>query len=387
MSKAVLVYNLLAGPGVSDPSKESNMWHVRNYEFVFDKVYVLFLASTLEDKKVIRNGKTIAIAIGSKSLFGNIFFSPFRLYRIAKRVNPSLLVTYEQVFVWWILFKVNLFRRIPNMLIPIAFPETVYKTTGKSLSQKLPIWFEKILRRWSFRKADKIVTTKNLDEYQDWLLSDRIAAPKTIIFNKLPEEIPPFIFLKNAGARNVEKLKQANTFNLLIIGRLLKEKLTDHAILALAELLSKDKRYRLSIIGEGEQQKELEDLAKKLNIREFIRFEGYKNSKEIIEVYSNTHVVVSPYTGGSLRETALLKVPIAAYATDWLIKTLVADKEYAAAEFLNYKQLAEQIEKLASNYDCAIKLAENMYCKAVDLWTPQGLKDEYETFFETIRKK
>ncbi len=376
--RSVILHNLLAGPGVKDISADSNLWHVRNYEAVADKVYVLFLAGTIPGRKVMRNGNTIVIAVGSGSLAKNIFLSPFRLWKLVRRIRPELTITYEQVFLWWTIFSVRLFSKTRNLMIPIALPDKIYEITGRSLSGKLPIWFEKIFRRWSMRSVTKIITTKSLGDYKKWLLGDHLAARKTIVLDKLPEEAPSLNFLAHINDERIFPGADAPAYNLVIIGRLRAEKLVDHAILALAELLQRDKRYRLYIIGEGEEKDNLKALAVQKGVAAQVIFEGYKNTAQIIRFYRDMHVFVSPYTGGALREAALLKLPIVAYNTDWIRDELVPDTEFASAEFLNYHQLADKIRQVITDPVFRKNLIDNMFAKAQQRWTLAGAKEGFE---------
>ncbi len=379
--KSIILHNLFAGPGVKDVSSDSNLWHVRNYEAVSEKVYVLLLAFKIKNKKVIRKGKTIIIAVGTSSTIVNIFLSPFKLVKFVLRLKPKLTITYEQVFLWWTLIFVKLFTKTINILIPIALPHKIYEITGKSLSLKLPIWFEKILRNWSFRSVTKIVTTKNLGDYKKWLLNDKIAKNKTLIFNKLPEEVPSVNFVSNINKCREPISLNSKTYNLITIGRLQSEKLIDHTILAVTQLIKRDNRYRLTIIGDGDEKDKLMELVRKNQVCEYVKFEGYKNTLEIIEYCKSMHVFVSPYTGGALREAALLRLPIVAYNTDWIKNELLPNEEYAAAEFLNYQQMADKIEQVILDSDYAKKIVNNMFNKAKELWTPDGLDKEFERFF------
>lgn len=379
--KSVILQNLLAGPGVKDTSPDSNLWHVRNYEAVADRVFVLFLGFRKGGKKVLRRGNTIIIAVGTGSNAKDIFLSPFKLYKFVKRLKPAMTITYEQVFLWWTLLFVRLLTRTVNIMIPIALPAKIYEITGKSLSGRLPIWFEKIFRRWSFRMVTKVVTTKNLGDYKKWLLNDRIGKKKAVIMNKLPEEAPSINFLSNINRQRAVPSADSPAYNLVTVGRLQKEKLIDHTILAMAELVKKDPRYKLYIIGDGEERQNLEELVKKNMLTQQVEFKGYLNTAQIIEHCKEMHVFLSPYTGGALREAALLNLPIVAYNTDWIKDELKPDIEYAAVEFLNYKQMAGQVNRVITDQAFTGMLVSNMAEKAKILWTLTGLDKEFEVFF------
>lgn len=374
----MILHNLLGGPGVTDISPSSNLWHVRNYEIVSEKVYAVFLANKIDGKNIIRNGNTIVIAVGTGSLTKDIILSPFKLYKLVKRLKPQLNISYEQIFLWWNILLVRWFNKTKNILIPIAIPEKLYEITGKSFSGRFPIWFEKILRRWSFRAAAKVVTANTLPAYVEWLNGIRQAKKKLVVFEKLPETGPSINYILNMGKNREFSDNKSPVFNLISIGRLSSEKMIGHTILALAELVKRDKRFELYIIGEGAEKEKLEKLTVELGVVEHVHFEGYKNTIEIIDICSRMHVMLSPYTGGALREAALLKLPIVAYNTDWIIEGLEKDVEYGSAEYKNYKEMADKAEMVVKNPAFAEKLVSNMYRKAERLWTPFGLDKEFE---------
>lgn len=379
MINSIIVHNILAGPGLTDISPASNLWHIRNYETVSKKVYVLAMGSRLNGKKIIRKGNTIVISLGSGSTSKDIFLSIFFLFKFVRRIKPELTISYEQVFLWWTLLLTKIFTKTISLAIPIALPEQIYLVTGKSLSRILPIWLERISRDWSFRMVNKIVTTKNLGDYRRWLLSDHIAKRKTIVLNSLPEEAPSFNYILNRREKRVVP-DDSDCYHLFVTARLEKEKLIDHAILALAELAKRSSKYRLTIVGGGSMHDELIKMAKEKGLSEYISFEGYKNTLEIIEYYKRMHVFLSPYTGGAFREAALMSIPIVAYNHDWIKGALVPDVEYAAVEFLNYVHMADQIERVIKDNEFADLLVRNMSVKAEELWMLKNVSKEFDAF-------
>jgi 1,2-diacylglycerol 3-alpha-glucosyltransferase len=96
----------------------------------------------------------------------------------------------------------------------------------------------------------------------------------------------------------------ASNFVLLFVGRLAKEKNIDFLIELMPDLVRKNKRIRLLIVGDGPQRKELEAYSKELGVSDVVRFAGYVPRNRITDAYHSSDVFVF----SSLTETQGLVV-------------------------------------------------------------------------------
>jgi len=88
---------------------------------------------------------------------------------------------------------------------------------------------------------------------------------------------------------------QNEYFNLIFVGRLTKTKRLDMLLQALLKLNQQEKKYNLTIIGDGEMKNELYALAEKLNISDTIWFYGATyNEIELSNLIYNADLCVSP---------------------------------------------------------------------------------------------
>ncbi len=77
------------------------------------------------------------------------------------------------------------------------------------------------------------------------------------------------------------KITSPKTKELLSIGYLTEKKRID-LILKAVEILSKKRQdFKLIIVGDGQYRKELEDLSEKIGVNKFVKFEGFKQKKDI----------------------------------------------------------------------------------------------------------
>ncbi|WP_167555364.1 glycosyltransferase family 4 protein [Gottfriedia acidiceleris] len=87
------------------------------------------------------------------------------------------------------------------------------------------------------------------------------------------------------------KNKRNNTNNLLYVGRLIKLKGLDLLFRAISKI---EKEYTLTIVGEGEEKEKLINLCKELQIDQKVSFLGYKEGKELRELYANADLFIFP---------------------------------------------------------------------------------------------
>jgi len=82
-----------------------------------------------------------------------------------------------------------------------------------------------------------------------------------------------------------------NNKNLIYVGSLLKGKGLDLLFNVLKDIKNE---FILNIIGDGEEEENLKELAKKLNIYDQINFLGFRQRGDIIEYYKKSDVFVFP---------------------------------------------------------------------------------------------
>lgn len=102
--------------------------------------------------------------------------------------------------------------------------------------------------------------------------------------------LPEFI---DTAQTKIEEYKQTTkVVKLLYVGRIIYDKGLDLLIKALANL---DKnKIHLDIVGSGQEQKNLEMLAKDLGLSSVISFHPWASQKELIDFYKNNHIFIHP---------------------------------------------------------------------------------------------
>ena len=83
-----------------------------------------------------------------------------------------------------------------------------------------------------------------------------------------------------------------NTLNFLYVGQLIERKGLENTLRAFSKI--KNKNWKLSIVGKGEDENKLINLVKNLNLKNNVIFEGFKQKDEIINYYSQSDIFLMP---------------------------------------------------------------------------------------------
>ncbi len=109
---------------------------------------------------------------------------------------------------------------------------------------------------------------------------------------------------------NVEDFPQKDYQNngslvILTVARLIKRKGIDDLIRAIPEIVKEDRNVKVRIIGEGDMEGELKELANELGVSDFVEFLGYVPHEEISQYYLSSDVFVLPSKNEGMSNTVL----------------------------------------------------------------------------------
>jgi glycosyltransferase involved in cell wall biosynthesis len=254
----------------------------------------------------------------------------------------------------------------------------MYKITKKSLSIFIPIWFEKILRRISSFFVGVVIAPHLIGEYKNWLTGDWVFRKKFLELNKVVEEVPSPYFFQAIEEQKNKLVEKGDTFQILCVSRLRKEKLIDDVFKCLAELINKDTKFTLHVIGDGEDEAYFKEQVRILNIGNHVIFHGWITLVNIIPFYAKCDVYISAFTGSALREVALYGMPVVAYEMDWVKGTFSNGINYLGVEPYNYHRLAQEIMNIKNDPKLAESLRININKLGNKSWSPSGLCESYK---------
>jgi len=383
MDKKLLIFSILHGPNINDLSPGSNSWYLKNYECYFEEVHHLSLISPKKDK--IANGKSVYHFAGKGKSKIDFFLAPFRLYKWVRKIRPDYLVTYEQVWFWWSVFLVKWFTGRKVFLLPLTFPEQMYKVTGKAIVEILPIWLERRLLNLSYRICDKVITSENLGNYTVWMQENRIIRKKLLLTGSLPESVvfPAFMKRLNECRENhIYPQRNEDIIRLVYVGRVHVEKMTDHLIKALPLIRAAVPNVRLRIIGTGPDKDVMINLAMKLKVDDITEFLNYVPHGQLPDLLLSSDIFVSPSTGHAFREAAICGLPIVAYNMDWIKGFLVHKETFYGINEMRYEAFAEGVIDLCRNRDLQHRISNNIKQFAIKYWSSENLKASLEKLFQ-----
>jgi glycosyltransferase involved in cell wall biosynthesis len=368
-----------------DLKPTSNLWYIRRYESFFDEVTHVLLCGHFTQKEY-RIGRSRYVSAGTGNHKLDLILAPLRLYKFAKEYRATDYSTDEQVWLFWVAFLIKFIRRGVIVLLPITYPEAMYKLTKRSLSRVLPIWLERKLLSLSYRITDRVVTSSNVGSYVDWMSANPILCEKLVVTQCLPESIPTEYFF-NELSRAKEQRKERRTdesFKLIAVMRLHPEKAVDHLIRMMKVLKDRDVPVELNLIGDGDDRQRLEQMVSEMGLADRISFLGWKTNGELPHFLVDADAFVAPSAGGSLREAGLCGLPIIAYDLDWIHGLLRDGETFLAVTPDDYSAMADKVVQLMLDRSLRQRLALNIESFARDIWSDKNLKDEIQKIYRDL---
>ncbi len=134
------------------------------------------------------------------------------------------------------------------------------------------------------------------------------------------------------------------------LGRLMPYKRTDHALLALNNLLKRGVRANLIIIGDGPMLRQLRSIVDEMNIQAHVTFTGKIASSQVADILSrawvNIHCSVSEGWGYSTMEAASSGTPTVAYRVPGISSSVQNGKTGVLVEDGNIRELSFALEQV-----------------------------------------
>lgn len=381
--KTVMIY---VTDSIDATLAKSNAWYIRHHEAYFDQVYMVYLRGSAH--KPVVQGRTALISLGTGRSKLDFLLAPFRLYRFATEIRPTVYITSDQIWSWWISWAMQLFLGARIYLMPQFMPDQIYKSSKRSVSLVLPIWLERCFIWLSFFFANRVLTGDCFGNYTQWLLSTPVSRRKTIVAQTLAEVLPPPAFFEKVRALNgsgpAKHRSRDDDFNLIYVGRLQCQKLVDDLIKMMPLIIEQKSLppVTLTLIGDGPDRAALEELVDELGVRSFVTFSGQIRNEDLPEYLLRSHVYVSPLTGMSLREAAICGVPIVAYDMDWIQGFLKHEETALLVAAGDYNEMGRQVLRLAEDENLRQQLSANIRIFAQRFWSPQSVKDSLRDVFE-----
>ncbi len=192
------------------------------------------------------------------------------------------------------------------------------------------------------------------------------------------------IYIPNINTFDSTKTPSSNlVYKNLLIGRLdVEAKGGKYGLLAMAEILKEVPEAKLTILG-LDPPKDLQHLAKKLNIENSVYWPGF--STNITEFYLNTSVLLIPCLSESFRmiinEAKAHGLPIVAFNIDYepSLQTGVI-----TVNMFDYNAMAKETIKLLNNYNYRRKKGEEAKLSLNNYKNNNGVIDIWDRLFKSL---
>ena len=200
----------------------------------------------------------------------------------------------------------------------------------------------------------------------------------------------------NSGVAQLKEKFSIKLDQLVImgLGRLVEKKGFVYLIKAMPKILEKHKNVVFVIIGDGDQRKELEDLAGSLGVADYLRMPGYAPRDKAVQYYNMADIFVATSTRDkkgnlddqplSLLEAMSCQKPVVATALSG-IKSIVSD---GVNGFLfkdgNVLELSWFLNRLIESACLREKMAEESRRLSVEKFSIKRIGEYYTDVFNLL---
>lgn len=190
--------------------------------------------------------------------------------RVSNQLPKHYIIKTNQLWGSWVAIIFKIIFKVP-VLLRCGFEPN--KNAVQDKKRFLYFYLMKALSHFSYKNADHIITTsKEIKKF----ISKEFRVPEQVI-------------TVNPNWVDSKKFKKIDSFkerkNLLLVGRLHKEKNLEYALKAF-----RNSDYVLNIVGQGPEKKRLIDLSIALNIK--VNFLGTFDNIDLPKIYNSFHIYV-----------------------------------------------------------------------------------------------
>ena len=207
-----------------------------------------------------------------------------------------------------------------------------------------------------FKQADKF-----LCQGEDW---QKFALEILKINNSKLEVVPNWTATEELLKLGIDrKINSNKELQLLYVGWLIKEKGISELLKSFKDIISKNYKVKLLIIGDGPYATEINQFIIKNNLHELINISGWLNSKDLLEAYKQSDIFILPSwqegMPNALIEALATGLPSISTSVG-VIKNYFIDKNHILiVPPKNENKLTKAIEKLILDVNFRIKLSKN----------------------------
>lgn len=301
----------------------------------------------------------------------------FRIVRFAREQGMDLLHSHS--------YKSNiLLGSLPKFVRNVPLVVTLHGWTATRVFSK--IWLYSFMDLLCLRRADAVVFV-NSNGGLKWKSRFLIGISTFVVENGIPE----LNFSLNSTFSEDYRIRDfcKNSFVIGSIGRLSEEKGWEKLIDALNYLVTRDRDYKVVIVGEGSEQSSLEKKIRRYGLSDRVYLTGYqKNAFQYIPLFDI--FILPSLTEGlpvTLLEAMQAKVPIVATKVGG-VPHLLGNGQYGMlVEPGQPKALAGAISYLRDNPGTARAMSRKARAVALAKYSNQRMAKDYHNVYERVPSK
>lgn len=233
------------------------------------------------------------------------FLSPF-MYLFGFLALLKLVITekIDIINAHWVLpngFIASAVSMLTGTPVVSTLPGSDVYMAKKNILFKVLAIFATWRSNWITSNSGQLIA--DLDRITGVRLKDKSS---TIVYGIGSDKFKPDKILGDKARKIVGYSKE--TIVVLGVGRLVAKKGFEYLIKALPEIIKSNKHVKVAIIGDGDQKQHLVDLAKQLNVFEYIKFLGSVSYTEMNKYYNMADIFILPSIrdeGGNLDDQSV----------------------------------------------------------------------------------
>ena len=360
-----------------------------NVEETFGKSTITSFTS----KHTIIEGKIGRFSILKKIPLTNFILAQWNIYlyleNLIKKQDISVVRAGEPYYQGLIGLALARGNGIPCVFrIPINY-DLFHQVSGDMAWPRLfrKRWIEKLIDHYTLKRADLVAGANH--DCLNFALNNGARKEHATVFRygnlihrahfKPPDRRP--------RAEDVlQELGLSNKKFSITISRLEKLKQIDDVLRVLAEVRQRGMNLSALIVGDGRMKNDLVKMAESLEIVDYVIFAGNRNQEWIASVLPYASVVISPFMGRALTESALSGVPIVAYDIEWQSEVVKTGVTGELVEYRGWKAMADSVAKLLKDSKYAERMGTNARNIVLEMMDPVKLnqheRNAYDKLFE-----
>jgi glycosyltransferase involved in cell wall biosynthesis len=271
--------------------------------------------------------------------------------------------------------KAGMIGRIASKLAGVnSIVHTIHGFAFSEVSSQAKILFYSSLERISAFFCDKIITVSNY--HRSWALTLGIANERKLV--SIPNAVSPI-------SNVLYKASNSKEFRISFVGRIVKEKGLFDLVEAI-QLLNKDYKVFLDLVGTGEDEIELKKYSISAGIEDRVIFHGFQKSVATFLLRSDVFCLPSYREGFSISilEAMSIGMPIVATKVGGNSEALGGGKAGIICNARDSEELACAIGKLIGAIDKRAELGREAYNRYSSLYTEDCMTQEYLRLYETL---